>query len=159
MAVIKKHYFLLHAITGRADKLEDLILFQNCHLGTPRRAVISGKNLLGSVGSGNVQPLACGHAALKIWTKSHPVWFQAADLFRKTGSHWLCTQTHLLLKTSCSQAVAFTSGGFSIAGTAGCMPNTLHGEMERKSLLISYQLPAQAYHNHFAWIFKPIINL
>lgn len=69
------------------------------------------------------------------------------------------TQTHLLLKTSCSQAVAFTSGGFSIAGTAGCMPNTLDGGMERKSLLISYQLPAQAYHNHFAWIFKPIINL
>lgn len=90
--MIKKHYFLLPAIAGRADKLENLILFQNCHLGTPRRAVISGKNLLGGVGSGNVQPLACGHAALKIWTKGHPVWFQAADLFRKTGSHWLCTQ-------------------------------------------------------------------
>lgn len=51
--MIKKSCFLLHVISGGTDKLEDFISFQNCHLGTHRRDVNSGKNILGGV-SGNL---------------------------------------------------------------------------------------------------------
>lgn len=41
----------MYAVAGRADKLEDLISIQNCHLGTNERAINSGEKILGGASS------------------------------------------------------------------------------------------------------------
>ena len=63
VTVIKKSCFLLHAISGRADKLKDLISFQNCHLATHRIAVNSGNKIMGGVSSRQQNPTALGISA------------------------------------------------------------------------------------------------